>query len=220
MRKHLYLAVAAASALLVAAPTTSANAATSHVLTIGKAGGTAVKPGAVLKVGLAKGAKAIFTTKLGTKTVTLTCTSAGSTAKVGTNPIAKGTATESVTAQTFAKCTVSLAGVKLKSIVTQNLPYKATVSDSTGFPVTITGQSTTKPLQFTATASFGTITATCTYTAAKVKGNASNRGNTITFKAQVFTLKKGPCGKTAAFSATFGPVRDTSVTGNPAVFVN
>jgi hypothetical protein len=42
------------------------------------------------------------------------------------------------------------------------------------------------------------------------------------FKNQVFTLSSGSaaCPKKGRFSATFGPLKDTSVSGSLAVFVN
>ncbi|HEX9034803.1 MAG TPA: hypothetical protein VF834_23405, partial [Streptosporangiaceae bacterium] len=104
-----------------------------------------------------------------------------------------------------------------------NLPWVATVSDGTGFPVKVAGSSTTKPVSFTATVAFGTQSITCTYTSTAVNGHASNTGNKITFSGQKFTVKAGGnafCPSSATFSATFGPVKDTSVTGSPKVFVN
>ncbi len=62
----------------------------------------------------------------------------------------------------------------------------------------------------------------CTYTATTTKGSASNKSQTISFSKQKFKISSGAhvCPKTGTFSATFGPVRDTSVTGSPHVFVN
>jgi len=58
-----------------------------------------------------------------------------------------------------------------------------------------------------------------------VTGHASNTGNKITFSKQKFTLapnQPSTCAiaPSSLFSATFGPVRDTSVSGSPKVFVN
>ena len=219
VRKYLYLAAVVASAVVVVLPATSAEAA-GHVLTIKKTGGTAVKVGAVLKSGLAKGTSAVFT--LGTQK--LTCKSSSFSAKVKTNPAKPGTATESLTAQKFGKCTINVTGITLKSIKVKNLPYKVSVSDAKGHPVKITGQSKTKPVSVTATVAISpTSTISCTYKAGTVKGSASNTGNKITFSKQKFTKSSGsslcPAGP-ALFSATFGPVVDSSVTGSPKVFVN
>ena len=60
MTKYVYMVAAAASALLIAAPMVPAEAATAHVLTIGKTGGTAVSKGDVLTSGLAKKTTATF----------------------------------------------------------------------------------------------------------------------------------------------------------------
>jgi uncharacterized Zn-binding protein involved in type VI secretion len=218
VRKYLYLAAAVtASATVVALPATSAFAA-GHVLTIKKTGGTAVKTGAVLKSGLAKGKTVVFS--LGPQK--LTCKSSSFSAKVTGNPAKPGKATESLTSQKFSKCTVNVAHVTVKSIKVGNLPYKVSVSDAKGFPVTVSGSSKSKPISFTATLKAGTLTVTCSYKAASVKGHASNTGNTITFSKQKFTKTAGGtlCPASANFAATFGPVTDSSVTGSPKVFVN
>ena len=217
MRKYLYLAAAVtASAAVVALPATSAFAA-GHVLTISKTGGTAVKTGAVLKAGLAKGKTAVFS--LGTET--LTCKSASFGAKVTGNPGKPGKATESLTSQKFSKCTINVSGITFKSIKVSNLPYKVTVSDAKGDPVTISGSSTSKPIAVTVTVALGKSNIVCSYKAASIKGSASNTGNTITFSKQKFSRKSGSlCPATANFSATFGPVTDSSVKGSPKVFVN
>ncbi len=171
----------------------------------------------MLKSGLATGKTATFS--LGTEK--LTCKSASFTSKVTANPAKPGKATESVTAQTFAKCTTNVSGITVKSIKVSNLPYKATVSDAAGFPVTITGSSTTKPVKVTVTVAVSGNPVTCSYKAGTVKGAASNTGSTITFTKQKYSKVSGAlCPGSANFSAVFGPVRDTSVTGSPKVFVN
>ena len=224
MTKYVYLVAAAASALLIAAPMVSAEAATAHVLTIGRTGGTAVSKGAVLKSGLASKTKATFT--IGTRTVK--CTSAALTAKVTNNPAvsATATATASVTALTLAKC--SSSSVKSITVAASSLPYNATVSAAKGNPVKVSGTSKSKPLSLTATVVVtGIPKFTCTYTAASISGKASNTGNVISFSKQKYTFSKGSnktlcisVGKTASFTATYGPVTDTSVKGSPKVFVN
>jgi len=223
MRKFVPLAVAVASAAVVALPMVSADAAATHVLTIRKVGGPAVRPDAVLKTHLVKGTNAVF--KLGTAgTVKLTCKSARLSATVRSNPVKPGKATESLTAVTVAKCTLSgITGVTFKSIKAKNLPYKVTVSDANGFPVTVSGQTVTKPIKFTVRVAAGGNTIACSYKAASVTGHASNVGSTIAFSKQKFTKAAGSnsaCVGPAFFSATFGPVRDTSVTNSPKVFVN
>jgi len=216
VRKYLYLAAVAAAAAVVAVPATSAYAA-GHVLTINKVGGTAVHVGAVLKSGLAKGTSAVFA--LGSQK--LTCTSAAAKATVKTNPVKPGTATESLTAVTISKCKVSgFPGVTFKSLKVKNLPYKVSVGDATGFPVKVSGQSKTKPMLVTVNVSLNGTPFSCSYKAASISGHASNTGNKITFSKQKLTKASGPCPGTANFSATLGPVTDSSVTGSPKVFVN
>ncbi len=220
MRKYLYLAMAAASATVMAAPIVAqaAPAGPSPVLTISKPGGTAVKPGAALKASLAKGSKAVFT--LGP--ITISCKSSSFTAIVISNPHAPGKATESISAESISKCTSNVPNLMISGVKALNLPYKSSVSDAKGFPVTVTGRKKSKPIELTATAKLGTTTFSCVYKAAKVAGKASNKGSTITITKQPFTKVSGAaaCPGTASFSAKYGPVRDTSVKGNPAVFVN
>jgi hypothetical protein len=217
VRKYLYLAASiAASAAVVALPATSASAA-GHVLTIKKTGGTAVKVGAVLKAHLVTGTSAVFS--LGTQK--LTCKAAKFTATVKTNPVKPGTAKESLTAKSFSKCTTNVSGVTVKSLKVKNLPYHVTVSDGSGLPVKVTGQSKTKPILLTVTVTLNGNPITCSYKAASVKGAASNKGNKISFSKQKFTKSSGICPPPSAnFTAAFGPVVDSSVTGSPKVFVN
>jgi len=217
--------MAAASAAVLAAPIVAdaAPAASSHVLTIKKVHGPAVKPGAVLKASLVKGTKAVFVLT-GGLSLTIKCSSASFTAKVVKNPLAPGKATESVTAETIGKCVTTLPGITVKSNKALNLPYNSSVSDKKGLPVSVAGTSKTKPIELTATALAGTMTIKCTYKAASVAGAASNKGNTITFTKQKLALvvkgSNAACPTNLSFTAKYGPVQDTSVHGNPAVFVN
>lgn len=208
----------AASALVIAAPMATADAATVHVLTIRKAGGAPVKPGATLKAGLKRGSAAVFSVGA----LSLTCKSLSFTAKVTSNPAAPGTARESLTAQKVGRCKASVTGVTVTSVRAINLPYNVKVSDAAGLRVRVSGRSRTKPLRFTATVMFGARSIACSYRARSIAGTASNTGNVIKISMQKFRKASGPslCPASASFSATFGPVRDFSVTGHPAVFVN
>jgi hypothetical protein len=222
VRKYLYLAMAAASATVLAAPVVAQAAPAAHpsVLTISKAGGTAVKAKAKLTASLAKGASAVFVLK---GVATITCKSSSFTAVVVKNPTAPGTATEKQTAESIGKCTVNISGASVKTIKALNLPYNASVSDKKGFPVTVAGTSAKKPIELTATAAVGTSSIVCTYKATKISGSASNKGNSITVTKQTFKVVAGSnvlCPASSTFSAKYGPVKDTSVKGNPAVFVN
>lgn len=215
MRKFVVLVAAAASSLLMALPATASVAASHDVLTTGKVGGTNVKVGATLKASLKSGTKATFLTS---KSAGVTCRSVTFTDKVVSNPRAKGTAREKLTSQTFSKCSVH--GIQdatgVRSVKLLGLPYKATISDAKGDPVKVTGT----VAKITLKTIFGSLT--CDYKATTSTGHASNKAQTITFSSQRFTKKSGPtaCPGSGHFSATFGPVKDTSVHGSPHVFIN
>lgn len=215
MYKRVFLTMATTAAMLAVLPIAAASAATPHVLTTGKVGGTAVAVGATLKAPLKTGTKATFVSP-GT-TTGVTCATASVTDKVTKNPLKPGTATESLTAQTFGSCTTNIPGAtSVKSVTVLNLPYATTVSDATGFPITVSKTSTKLSLNTI----LGLVT--CTYALATLHGNASNTGSLNSFKNQVFSLSSGPaaCPAKGSFSASFGPLKDTSVTGSPNVFVN
>jgi hypothetical protein len=219
MRKFLVLAAAGAATLLVSAPAmvpaTAAVAASHDVLTISKVGGTNVKKNAILKAGLKSHTSATFLTS---KNAGVTCKSVSFTDKVLSNPRAKGTAKEELTKQTFSKCSVHgiADATGVNSVKLNGLPYKSTISDSKGDPVSVSGTTATISLK----SILGSLT--CQYHAKTTKGSASNVSQTISFSNQPFSLKSGPsaCPKSGHFTADFGPVKDTSVHGSPHVFVN
>jgi hypothetical protein len=218
VRKYFYIGAVVALALTAALPATAAEAASIHVLTTGKVGGPAVKPGAVLKASLAKGSAAVFSNSLGK----LTCAKSTFTARVVTNPVKPGTAKESITAETFSNCQLSIPGVTIKSQGVVNLPYNATVSDAKGNPVHISGRNKTKPLLLTITVKVGASTFSCSAKATSIAGTWSNKGNVTAFVKQKFTKAAGSsfCPASGTLSAAYGPVRDSSVKGSPAVFIN
>ena len=219
MRKGVLLVMTAATAMLAVLPMAAASAAT-PVLTTGKVGGAPVKVGDIIKASLVTGSKATFFNP-GT-TTGISCAKATVTDKVTKNPAKPGTATESLTAQTFSSCTSNIAGVTaVNSVTVLSLPYRATVSDAAGFPLTVTKPGGSLKTKIAVTTLLGP--ATCTYTRAKLSGSASNTGQKDVFKNQVFTRSSGPtnlCPAKGSFSASFGPKKDTSMTGSPAVFVN
>jgi len=232
MPKFRYLALASASIMVLVMPAGLAYAASAHpaaskskpVLTIKKKGGTAVKKHATLTASVAKGTK--VTVALGT-VFTITCKSSTLKAKVTANPSGPGKATLSVTKWSIGKCPKSVDGVTLNSLSAINLPYNATVSAAKGNPVTITGHKKSKPVGFKAVVTFGGQKLTCAYTAKTVSGIASNTGNKVSFASQAFTLTKSSSSTCSAagsnmatFSATYGPVRDTTVHGSPKVFIS
>jgi hypothetical protein len=227
--RTLAAAVAAAAllpfSLLAAGP---ASAATKHdVLTYGKAGGTNVAAKSILTAGLSGKSEAVFASG---STATVSCKTSTITVKVVKNPTAKGTATESLTAQTFSKCSVS--GSEASLIVSISLAltkgtYGVTVSDKTkSDPVVVSKPSAT--VKVTLAKSVGGGTLTCIYNAKSVSGAESNKHQTVTFTNQTLKLisseDKSLCSAlpSAQFSATYGPVVDNSVKGKkkPAVFVN
>ncbi|MFD0351099.1 hypothetical protein ACFQ0M_43885 [Kitasatospora aburaviensis] len=68
---------------------------------------------------------------------------------------------------------------------------------------------------------FGTIT--CTYQlSGAFTGNADNAAHSLAFRNEHFAKSGGSvlCPGDGYFSATYGPVTDTSQPGSPAVFVN
>jgi predicted RecA/RadA family phage recombinase len=227
MPKYRHLILATAGVMMLALPASAAYAATAHpasskpVLTVGKKGGPAVKKHAVLKASLASKTKVSFA--LGA--FNATCKSSRLKAKVTANPSKSGKATLSVTGQTLTKCALSTTLATLKSLKPLNLPYAATIS-SKGL-VIVTGSKSSEPLGFKASITVGTTSATCVYNASKVSGSASNKGNKVSFKSQKFTLNTAAssalcteAAATATFSATYGPVVDSSVKHSPKVFVS
>jgi hypothetical protein len=212
------VAVAALSALLVAAP---AYADESAVLTTGALGGTAAAVGDVLTAGIKTGTTADFNTAAG-GTTGVKCAESTLTAAVTDNPVAPGTAGESATAHTFATCTANILGVtKVTSVTVNNLPFNTTVnSDGT---VTVSGTEAA-PIQTTLV--LGTIlgSVTCVFkaTSGSITGSTSNEDNSINFVEQQFSKSSGPitCPASGFFTAHYAPVLDTTVEGSPAIFTN
>jgi hypothetical protein len=195
------------------------------VLSIGNVRGTAVRKGAVLKASLPKKGK--VTLAIGGENVA--CTSSSIAAKVVKNPAKAGEATLSVTSVSVAKCgKVDGFSLSLKTIFT---PYGTTIKAAKGFPVTLSEAKKSKPMGFKVTVLSGTkVAAVCVFTAASTSGRASNKGNTVAFSKQPFTLNKtltgsdySTCsfvGTKSTFTATYGPIVDSSVKHSPKVFIN
>ena len=227
MPKYRHLILATAGAMVLVLPASAAYAASAHkakpVLTIVKKGGPAVKKGAVLKASLAS-----KTVAFALGSFSAACKTSTFKAKVTANPSKPGKAALSVTVQKFGKCALNptVTGVTLKGITALNLSYDATISNAKGDPVTITESKKSEPLSFEASIALGTTPLTCIYTATAISGHASNKGNKVSFSKQSFTLNttksSQDCsipGATATFSATYGPVVDSSVKHSPKVFV-
>ncbi|MEU7778722.1 Tat pathway signal sequence domain protein [Micromonospora parva] len=208
---------------LVAAPPASADpsaALAGNVLTYPTTGGTAVAVNDVIQASLKTGTNATFYSST-SGTTGIKCAASSFSAKVLTNPTAPGTATESLTAQSFGTCTTNVFGTTgVQSIALNNLPYATSVT-SAGV-VKISG-TTAAPVQSTVVLNSLLGTITCVYRTStnSLTGTAANATNSITFANQPFTKFSGPslCFGTAYFSATYSPVRD-STKGNAAVYVN
>jgi hypothetical protein len=206
-------AVVALTTLTLATAAVAAPATSHAVLTTKKVGGPNVKTGAKLTATLTKGATAKFSSSTGN----VTCKKSNFSDKVTKNPAKPGTARLSLTHQSFAKCTTTFGGATgVKSVKLNKLPYKTSISDKSGNPVKVSNVSTTITLNTVV----GTLS--CTYKAKSVNGNASNKTQVISFSKQPFTLSSGSsaCPKHGSFSASYGPVTDSSVSGHPHVFIN
>ncbi|MEU9045378.1 MULTISPECIES: Tat pathway signal sequence domain protein [unclassified Kitasatospora] len=222
MRIRRTLATAALAALaLTGAAVAPAEAATA-VLTTGSSTGPAVAVGDVLSANLASGSYATFYNSA-TGTSGIKCAASSFSATVTANPAAPGSAVEQLNTQTFGSCTSNVLGVTgVRSITVTNLPFTNTVSDAPGYPVKLTpGAAGAMGTTVVLSTILGSIS--CNYqNATGINGTASNTGSTIGFSAQPFTLVSGPglCFSTGYFSATYGPVTDTSVAGSPVLVVN
>ncbi|MFG1676063.1 Tat pathway signal sequence domain protein [Micromonospora sp. NPDC049282] len=209
--------------LIGTAPATAApaTALASAVLTYPAPAGTAVSVGDVIQASLKTGTNATFYSS-SSGTTGIKCAASSFSAKVLTNPTAPGTATESLTAQTFTSCTTNVFGTTgVQSVTVNNLPYSTKVT-SAGV-VTISGTAAA-PIQSTVVLNSLLGTITCVYRTGTntLTGAAANATNSISFTNQTLTKFSGPslCFGTAYFTATYSPVKDTSKTGSPGVYVN
>ncbi|MEU6253646.1 Tat pathway signal sequence domain protein [Streptomyces sp. NPDC047043] len=217
MRTRTLVTLLGAVAALSIPAAVPASAADTAVLTTGSAGGTAVAVGDVLSAPLASGTSAtLYSSATGTSGVK--CTSSTFTATVTDNPAAPGTATESVSAQTFdsSSCTSNVVGVLgVSSITVDNLPYTTSVASDGTITVTPASGST---IQTTVklTTLLGSIS--CVYQASSLTGTASNDDNSINFTNQAFTKSSGSslCFSSGYFTAKYAPVTDNGAT----VYVN
>ncbi|WP_433087513.1 Tat pathway signal sequence domain protein [Dactylosporangium sp. CA-052675] len=218
-RTRLTALCAALAAVLAATP---AYADTVDVLTYGSAGGTNVTDGDALTAPIKAGTLATFSATPGSTSL-IKCADSAFGATVVSNVAAAGTAKESLTLQSFGTCTpVGIPAVSgVQSIVVDNLPYATTV-DSAG-AVLVTGTAAA-PIQTTIKLKSALGTVTCVYRADAdlVSGVASNADQSITFTNQKFNRFSGPsaCFPNGYFTASYGPVADTSVAGSPLVYVN
>jgi len=219
MRNRTFAGVAAlaATGALLALPAVPADAAGTPVLTIAGTG-AAAGVGDSLSANLVSGTLATMYNP-GT-TTGVKCTASTIGGSVSSNPLATGSATASgpVGTLTFSGCTSNVVGVSgVNSLTMSNLPYTLSISDSAGFPVTLSGS-------IQAVVNLKTLAgnALCTYssTGGALNGNATNSPAQITMANQSFTKLTGPsiCFAAISFSAAYGPVTDTTLGGT--VFVN
>ncbi|MET9954023.1 Tat pathway signal sequence domain protein [Streptomyces sp. NPDC006339] len=210
---------AAVAAVLAVTASASATASAGNVLTTGSPTGPAVASGDVLSASLASGSQAkIVTTQGGSSGIT--CNSSAFTATANSNPTAPGTATETVTAHTLSNCTTNISGATgVQSITVNNLPFAAAVTSGGALTVSAGAAG---PIQTTLKINTILGVTTCVYRAGSLTATPSNTDNSLTFANQHFTKYSGPstCPANGYFSAKYGPVRDTSQTGSPVVFVN
>ncbi|MFG2056067.1 Tat pathway signal sequence domain protein [Micromonospora sp. NPDC048930] len=215
-------AVALLTSLIGAAPAAASPSSSlaGAVLTYPTPGGTAVAVGDVIQASLASGTNATFYSST-TGTTGVKCAASSFSATVLSNPPAPGTATESLTAQTFTSCTSNVAGTTgVNSVTVNNLPYATSVT-SAGV-VTISGTATA-PIQSTVVLNTLLGPITCVYRTSSntLTGTAVNATNSIVFTNQVLTKSSGPstCFSTAYFTARYSPVQDSTQGGSP-VYVN
>ncbi|MEU5307598.1 Tat pathway signal sequence domain protein [Streptomyces sp. NPDC021562] len=214
MRTRSLLALAGTVVALSVAATVPASA-DGAVLTTGSAGGTAVAVGDTLSASLASGTSATLYSSA-TSTSGIKCSTSTFTATVTDNPAASGTATESVTGQTFGNCTSNVLGVTgVSSITVDNLPYANAVASGGALAVTPASGST---IQTTVklTTLLGSIT--CVYQAPSLNGTTDNSDNSVNFSNQAFTKTSGSslCPSAGYFTAKYAPVTDNGA----SVFVN
>jgi len=232
MPKYRYLALAAAG-VMVLAPGSVAFAASAHqaakhdVLTIKKVNGTAVKKGAKLTAGLAKGAKLTVSFPTLGSGAGASCATSEITTKVTSNTTSK--ATLSLTGQTTAKCKLTGAiasEATLKSVTAVNLPADVTVKAAKGGgTVTVSESKSSKPFGLEATVAIGSTSLTCAFEAKSVTAKATNSNNSIKVTNATLTSAKSnsstcaAVGSTVKVSVTYGPLRDSSAKG-AKVFVS
>ncbi|WP_371668513.1 Tat pathway signal sequence domain protein [Streptomyces sp. NBC_00289] len=209
MRTRTLLALTGAVAALTLPAIAPASADDVAVLTTGGLGGTAVAVGDVLTAPLATGTAAtLYSSATGTSG--LSCTSSQFTATATDNPAAPGTATESLSAHTFASgsCTSNVIGVLgVTSITVNNVPYTTSVASDGTVTVTPASGST---IQTTAVLRTLLGSITCVYQAPSLTGTASNTDNSINFTSQHFTKTSGSslCFANGYFTAKYAPVTD------------
>ncbi|MFD7455212.1 Tat pathway signal sequence domain protein [Kitasatospora sp. NPDC059827] len=223
MRIRRTLAAASLAAFaLTGAAVAPAQADSPAVLTQGSAGGAAIAVGDTLVANLAPGTAATFTNGAGS-TTGVSCANSSFSATVTSNPTAPDSATEQLNSQSFGSCTSNVFGVRsVKSVTATSLPYTNTVTSGSGSNVSLNGTGA-GPVGITVVLNTLLGTVNCVYQSPSgITGSTSNTDNSISFVSQPANLVSGPglCFSTGYFSATYGPVTDSSVAGSPVLWVN
>lgn len=207
MRKHLIISATtlAATLTLALAGASYATASTTDTLTYGSQGGTNVSVNNVIGSSLQSGTTATFYTTTSGSTGG-SCSAGAFSATVTSNPAVGSVSDESTTKQSFSNCTDNLSFTI--SSITITTPYATTMG---GNGTRIASLKSTLVGKDSAGA-----TVTCHY-------NGSNIVGTWVFTNQELTLGSGSssvCESALYFSATYGALLDTSVSGHPIVYVN
>jgi hypothetical protein len=214
MRKHIYLgAGATALALLTAVAAGPASAAGGAELS---AGGNDVAVGDVISANLSS-PSATFSTSSGN----ISCTASSFSSTDTTNP-AEGVdeATETVHTLAFSSCKSTIFGtvsVKSVGLTAGTAPLATVVDEPSDDPIDLDVSPSVTVVLNTV---LGSVT--CIYAGA-VSGVVDNTADTITFTGQTVAKATGSsalCPATGTFTATYGNVVDSSMTGTPAVTVN
>lgn len=186
------------------------------------AGGANVAVADTLSSGLATSATAQFTTTA-TGTAGISCTTSTISAAVSTNPAAPGTATASM-GFTVGGCASTLPNPPYKLVSAaqiKNGPFPTSFADTINLPVSVAAGATGSfSATFTIATSIGNII--CVYASAAIAGNYANANNTVQFTAQYLPRTGGAaaCPAGVYFTATYGPLADTTMAGAPSVTVN
>jgi hypothetical protein len=207
MRKALIISAAAIAASLSLA-TVAANYATAgtvDVLTYGSQGGTNVAVGNVISDPIAPGTVLTFYTTT-TGTTGGSCSTGSTSATVATNPAVGGVADLSNTVESLSNCTDNLT-FKVNSVSISN-PSGATFSASGVAVPSVTGI-------VSGTEEFG-VALSCKYT-------GTNLVSGFSFTNQQLNRASGQstqCPATLYVSGQAGTLVDTSVSGDPIVYLN
>jgi hypothetical protein len=198
MRKRLFLAAGAASALLGVTAALPAAAAAARAPVPGRSA-AAVTAGAVPAD---TAPSATFLTAAGGMTG-VTCTASTLTLVAGT-----AANTFSLTVWTFGSCTSNIKGVtSVKSVGVQNLPYSVTVNPAAAPPTFTVTAGAAGNIQFTFALNTDLGTVMCAYqpNGGAIAGTTNAGVTAVTFTNVQFNLTSGSalCPKNIFFSASY-----------------